>query len=200
MPPLILGSASARRHQILQMLGVDHEQITSSYNEDSFVWQSDYHASIIELAKAKAEPLACDYPKRTIVSADTIVVIDGRRLGKPKNGEMATEYLQLLQGRYHEVLTAICVYHEGHFSQALDITRVKMTPLQPAQILQYIQTPVPYDKAGGYAIQGIGGLLVEQIEGCFYNVMGLPVLPLMRLLQPTGYDLWQSACSSSHTY
>lgn len=101
-----------------------------------------------------------------------------------------------LQGTTHEVLTAICVHYKGAFRIDYATTLVKMHPLTEEQIELYIQTPFPYDKAGGYTIQGMGCLLVERIDGCYYNVLGLPVALVAKLLKPIGFDLWSVACSS----
>lgn len=131
----------------------------------------------ISLDKLKAAPPAP--PGVPMVAADTIVVIDGKILGKPADAEQAFGMLSLLQGRWHAVHSGLALGLDGDVRVGAETSRVKMAPMDPAVIRWYIATGEPMDKAGAYALQGIGGLFVERVEGSCSNVVGLP-LPLLR--------------------
>ncbi len=140
------------------------------------------------LALAKAEAIAPHYPDALIISADTIVVLDGQLLGKPTDAEDARRLLRMLSGRTHTVITALCLLlrQEGQtVRQVLDAPRSRVTfrNLSDEWIEWYIQTGEPFDKAGAYGIQEYGALLVEKIQGCYFNVVGLPLATLARHLE-----------------
>jgi len=126
-----------------------------------------------------------------IIAADTIVVLDDIILGKPTNKEEAYQFLTQLSGRAHQVMTAVCVKNlaTGFCDVRVETTLVYFRDLKPEEINAYISTNEPYDKAGGYAIQGRGALLVKRIEGCYFNVVGLPLTTLSEMLKDQGVDL-----------
>lgn len=191
---LILGSASSRRCDLLKQLGLSFEQIASGYDEESFQWPQSVEKGVQLLAIAKANTLACRFPNRAILTADTMVICNNRLLGKPKDRAQAKEFLTLLSRHEHEVFTGVCVSLGKNQWAGTERTLVKIRALSHEQIEQYIQTPLPYDKAGGYAIQQAqGGLLVESIRGCYYNVVGLPLNLVANLLQHVGINLWSIA-------
>lgn len=136
------------------------------------------------LARAKASSV----PGQLVLGADTIVVIGGEVLGKPVDEADALRMLQLLQGRTHEVVTAVALKAGDQLHEAVDVTRVKFRPLSERFIRDYIATGEPMDKAGAYGIQGFGAVLVDKVDGDFYNVMGLPIRLVLELLRRAGME------------
>lgn len=187
---LILGSQSPRRVEILKFFSLPFEQVSSHFDEDAVPYLGDpgKHASL--LAEGKAKALAKLYPEAVILTADTVVSLEGKLFGKPENELKAFESLRELAGKWHSVYTAVVVFKEGKFLQGVEETKVLMNPLTDEQIRQYLKALHWADKAGGYAIQLAGSLLVRGIQGCYYNVMGLPINTLAELLKKIGIDLW----------
>ena len=145
-------------------------------------------AYVLRLAKEKAT--AQTAPGELVLAADTVVVVDGELLGKPKDPEDARRMLRSLSDRDHEVLTGIALEEPGKGSASdVDETRVRMAPLTDEEIAWYVDTGEPMDKAGAYAIQGLGSLFVEAVDGNHSNVVGLPVPATYRLFAKLGYDL-----------
>lgn len=181
---LILASASPRRAELLQKIGVSFEVIPSKVRE-VIVQPTDPLEYVLKIAEEKAKYVAKMVKEGVVLGADTIVILDKTVLGKPKGDEGAFQILKSLEGRWHEVVTALFLIRvpEGRKVSGWEVTRVKFRPLFPEEIEAYIKTGEPFDKAGGYGIQGYGALLVERIEGCFYNVMGLPLVKLIKLLK-----------------
>ncbi len=184
---LILASESPRRYELLMQLGLDFEVIPSRVFED-FVQAESPRDHVIRLAKAKARGVASTYPDCWVVAADTIVYINGSILGKPKGREEAVEMLRYLSGQEHRVLTGFSVCHleKRESDQEAVQTAVRMKPLTPAEIDWYVHTGEPFDKAGGYAIQGIGSFMIESIQGSYTNVVGLPLCELIQMLTRLG--------------
>jgi septum formation protein len=189
--PLILASASPRRLEILRYFKLPFEKIPHSFDERSVPWEGSAHAYAQRLSTEKAKNVAMSHPSRAILAADTIVVIDGELLTKPKDKGEAKRMLQRLSGNWHEVITSLALFYNGKTVSRSDETRVLMQPLTEAQIETYLHLNVWSDKVGGYAIQGAGSILVQRIEGCYYNVIGLPIGPLTTMLTDIGIDLWQ---------
>jgi nucleoside triphosphate pyrophosphatase len=184
---LILASQSPRRYELLKQMGLDIEVVPSRVIED-FVQAESPREHVIRLAEAKARDVAGKYPDRWVVAADTIVCINGSILGKPKCPEEALEMLRRLSGQEHRVLTGFSVCHlekEKNDKEAVE-TIVRMKPLTSAEIEWYTQTGEPFDKAGGYAIQGIGSFMIESIRGSYTNVVGLPLCELIQMLHRLG--------------
>lgn len=185
---LILASASPRRQQLLALLGVDFTVKPSPIDEKTLVLSGSPARQVMDSARAKAEAVALTEKDSWILAADTIVCIDGQILGKPDHREEGRRMLGLLAGRSHQVFTGICLFHQGKSCPppAYEETRVWMAPLSREQIEAYLDSGEPMDKAGAYGIQGFGGSLIPRIEGCYFNVMGLPLYRTAQLLAQAG--------------
>lgn len=176
---LILASASPRRAEILRMAGIDFLVRPAAVDERRLDGEcaADY---VQRLARAKALAIDCAEP---IVAADTTVVVDHHILEKPADARDAARMLQLLSGRNHQVLTGVCLRLPTCLRLACEVTTVHFQPLTPDDIASYVATGEPMDKAGAYAIQGLASRFVDRIEGCYFNVVGLPVARLWRMLR-----------------
>ncbi len=187
---IVLASASPRRKEILQMLGV-RDLIVLPAAGAEIVPEDVGPGKAVELisaAKAMETAGRCG-PDDLVIAADTVVYADGSILGKPSSPEDAARMLQLLSGRSHQVYTGITVGRNGRFVSEHEVSCVFFRELTREDILGYIATGEPMDKAGAYGAQGIGALLVERIEGDFFNVMGLPVCRLGKMLKEQGVNL-----------
>lgn len=189
-PPLLLGSGSPRRAEILSFFHLPFEVIPSLFDEESIPYQQDPALYVQELARAKAFDLMVRHRERSILCADTAVFIDDQVLNKPQTSAEAEAMLKLLSGRWHTVVTGVAIRRGTMESYGTQSTRLLFKSLSSEQIHLYQKGLHTLDKAGGYAIQGAGSLVVEKIEGCFYNVMGLPLTLTCQLLQDLGIDLW----------
>ena len=188
---LILASASPRRKEILETLGAKNMKILPARGEEAPCEGLSPEETVKALAKAKAEEVsALAEAGDTVIAADTIVCLDGKKLGKPHSEAEAAEMLCALSGRTHEVFTGIAVHHGGNIHLACERTAVRFKSLTDAEIAAYIATGEPMDKAGAYGIQGRAGLFVEGIEGDYFNVVGLPVCTLGKLLSSLGVEAW----------
>ena len=186
----ILASASPRRREILEMLGVKDLIILPAFGEEVLPANAGPGETVEILSAAKARETAGKCSEDDlIVAADTIVYADGAILGKPASEEEAAAMLELLSGKMHEVYTGITVRKGSHSVSEHEVSRVFFRKLDPEEIRGYIATGEPMDKAGAYGIQGIGALLIERIEGDFFNVVGLPVCRLGKMLKEQGVDL-----------
>jgi septum formation protein len=179
---LILASRSPRRAAILQQLGIPFEVRVSQVQEENF--QGTLAQRVERLALAKAQAVAKEQ-EGLILGADTLVSLDDKILGKPQDAEHAARMLSLLSGRVHQVMTGLALV-EGRELCGHQLTHVKMRKLSVGEIERYVATGEPLDKAGAYGIQGRGAALVEEIAGCYYNVVGLPVALLLRQLASFG--------------
>ena len=179
---LILASSSPRRREMLQNLNLDFKIISSDIDEN--IDKSNPKIFAMSLAFQKAFDVASKNSCDIVIAADTIVVKDNEILGKPNDREDAFEMLKKLSGQYHEVITGICILNIKENKKIVDyeITRVKMKNFSESKITRYINTNEPMDKAGSYGIQGFGCLLVDKIEGDFFNVVGLPLGKLDHIL------------------
>ena len=184
---LILASKSPRRYELLKQVGLDFEVVLSRVIED-FVGTETPQDHVIRLAEAKVQDVAYRYPDRWVIAADTIVYIDGSILGKPKNREEAKGMLDRLNGQEHWVMTGFSVCHleKGKSDKEAVQTSVKVKALTSAEMDWYVRTGEPFDKAGGYAIQGIGSFIIESIRGSYSNVVGLPLCELLQMLNRLG--------------
>lgn len=178
---LILASQSPRRRELLRNAGYDFEIRNVEVPERRLPRESA-EAYVERLATGKAQAAKPSLGE-VAIGADTVVVVDGQVLEKPLDRSDASRMLALLSGRRHRVLTGICVY-DGHRTLAeVESTWVEFDPMQPGEIEEYVASGEPMDKAGAYAIQGRASRYVAGIEGCYFNVVGLPVRRLSRLLQ-----------------
>jgi septum formation protein len=183
--PLILASGSPRRRQLLEMLRVPFRVIVPDVDEGVRVGERP-HAYVTRVARAKAEAVATRAPGEVILAADTTVVLDGEIFGKPDSPPDAVAMLLRLQGRTHEVMTAVAVARDADIAEALDVSHVTLRPADRSTLEAYVATGEPLDKAGAYAIQGLGAPLIDRVEGDFFGVMGLPVRLALDLLARFG--------------
>lgn len=190
MKSLILGSNSPRRKEILNFFSLPFEQIKSDFDESTVVFNSNPSLFAQETALRKAHILSKKFPDRVILTADTIVYRNGKIFQKPENLKEAFEMLKELSGKEHKVFTGVCVAKKNDFFSEVEESRVFFHDLTDSQIREYHHHFNPLDKAGGYAIQKGGNLIVKRIEGCYYNIMGLPINTVRRLLLQAGIDLW----------
>ena len=184
---LILASQSPRRKYLLNQAGLQFKVIPSQVDE-STVPMTSPESYVKLLAEQKAQDIARKYPDNYVIGADTIVLMDGTILGKPKSRDEARQMLTRLSGKTHQVLTGFAVYcTAGSYSYSDTVkTDVRFKNLAPEEIEWYIHTPEPFDKAGAYAIQGLGTILVKSINGSYTNVVGLPVCEVIELLLEQG--------------
>jgi len=184
---LILASKSPRRYELLKQVGLEFDVIPSRVEED-FVKGESPRKHVLRLAEAKALDVGNQHPDRWVVAADTIVYVDHSILGKPKNREEAKKMLRRLSGKEHRVLTGFSVHHleRGKGDRQAVQTAVKVKKLAQPEMDCYVKTGEPYDKAGAYAIQGMGSFMIESIKGSYTNVVGLPVCELIRMLSRLG--------------
>jgi septum formation protein len=183
----VLASGSPRRSDILSMLGIDHVVFKPEVHEDT---PPGNPADVVrELSERKAKAAASALDAELVLSADTIVVLAGEVMGKPASEEEAREMLGRLSGRWHLVYTGLTllVPETGRTVSGDEVTSVKFKSLEPEELQRYVGTGEPLDKAGAYGIQGMGSTLVERVEGCYYNVVGLPVARLLSMLGDLGY-------------
>jgi len=180
---LVLGSASPRRRELLTGLSVEFEVDPSEAVERRAQIGEEPSNYALSLALAKANEVAARRPDAVVLSADTIVVLGTIILGKPASETDACEMLSLLCGRTHQVITAVVAQDANKQFRGLVSTEVTMAPAHNDQLRAYIASGEPMDKAGAYAIQGLGGALVASISGCYTNVVGLPLCLTSRLLQ-----------------
>jgi septum formation protein len=186
-PLLILASKSPRRRYLLKQAGLSFTVIPSRFDERA-VELSSPENYVKLLAEAKANQVADDYPESWVVGADTIVMINGTLLGKPGSRSEARRMLKRLSGETHQVFTGYCICCKAvkrSFSEVIK-SDVTFKNLSDAEIEWYIRTEEPFDKAGAYAIQGLGTFLVKSINGSYTNVVGLPVCEVVEFLIKEG--------------
>ena len=172
----ILASASPRRSELLNNIGLKFKVMVSHVEEDE-IRPDNLNNGLINNARKKGEAVAESNKDAVVISADTIVVLDHHIMGKPVDENDACEMLKKLSGRTHEVMTAfglICREHNKSYFETIT-TKVKFRSLNSNEISAYVETNEPMDKAGAYAIQGKGSILVDSIEGCYFNVVGFPI-------------------------
>lgn len=187
---LILASASPRRAEILRGAGIPFSVISSAVDETPFPSESPFD-HVQRLASAKAELVAARAVGPAIViAADTVVTLEGQIIGKPRSTDDARHTLEQLSSRTHSVLTGVALIRlpDGARRNFVETTNVHFSPLSPEEITRYLDTDEPYDKAGSYAIQGRAGRYVQRIEGCYFNVVGLPLARLSTELAELGWS------------
>jgi septum formation protein len=192
-PPLIcLASASPRRRELLAQIGVPFRVAGAPVDESRLEGEPprDY---VMRLARAKALAGRAVDASLPVLAADTTVVIEGALLGKPANQQEAQRMLSRLSGRVHEVLTAVALADSQGVALQLSASQVRFREITEAECTAYWHTGEPCDKAGGYAIQGLGAVFVEWLQGSYSGVMGLPLFETARLLQAAGIGYWHRA-------
>ncbi|MEY4589931.1 MAG: hypothetical protein RL497_2007 [Pseudomonadota bacterium] len=191
MPPhLILASASPRRAELLRQIGVCFEVRTADVPE---VYQPGEHpqAYVSRLSLDKANKLAAS-TMLPVLGADTVVVCDGAVLEKPRDLAQGVAMLMTLGNRSHQVMTGVALVKDSRTQQIVVTTEVTFGPISPEQALAYWHTGEPCDKAGGYAIQGLGAVFVARMDGSYSNVVGLPVYETAQLLRAFAVPTWQA--------
>jgi septum formation protein len=178
---LVLASQSPRRSEILRQAGISFTIRTALVDESQLAGErpEDYVQRLAEM-KARAVPAT---PDEIVLGADTTVVVDGQMLGKPADTADARRMIAMLEGRRHSVMTGICLKRGAETVRACAVTDVWFAPMSAAEIDEYAAGGEPMDKAGGYAIQGLASKYVEKIEGCYFNVVGLPVALVYRFFK-----------------
>ena len=187
---VILASKSPRRVEILEKIVKEFEVVQSNFDENTIDFKGDVEKYVKDLSINKAIEVSKRLNEPSIViAADTVVFQNGKVLEKPKNEEDAFSMLSSLSGNTHKVYSGICLIntYDDTVVTDCDCTEVRFSELNPRQIRNYINSGEPMDKAGAYGIQGLGGAFVERIEGCYYNVMGLPLNKLYKALE--NYDM-----------
>lgn len=182
--PFVLGSSSPRRRRILEGLGLDFVTDAPRVDESVLAGESP-REHVLRLAEAKVRDVVSRHERGTMLAADTIVEIDGGILGKPADPADAQRMLRTIRGRWHDVWTGVAVARasDGALSLGHEMTRVLVRDLSDEEVDAYVACGEPLDKAGSYGIQDCGAAVVERVDGCFYNVVGLPVVRMLRILE-----------------
>ncbi|EKO1912830.1 Maf-like protein [Clostridium botulinum] len=193
MENIILASASQRRQELLKRILGNFQIIVSDFDEGSIPFKNNIPSYVMNLAEGKARSVSkkiMDQDNNLIIGCDTIVAFNNRILGKPKDKKDAFEMLQALNGNEHEVYSGLAILDVKSNKIIKDFvcTKVKFSKLSSVQIEKYINTGDPMDKAGAYGIQGKAGVFVENINGCYYNVVGLPLNKLNSMLMEMGVN------------
>ncbi|WP_078413922.1 Maf family protein [Priestia abyssalis] len=183
---LVLASGSPRRKQLLEQLHLSFTVHVSSVEEIFDANQSPYDI-VMSLALQKANDVAAHYPDAYVLGSDTVVVYDGNILGKPSDENEAVNMLQMLSGSTHEVVTGVAIVHKGKAISFYEKADVTFWELTKEEIMDYVKSGEPMDKAGSYGIQGLGASLVQKMEGDYYSVVGLPLSKTIRELKKAGY-------------
>jgi septum formation protein len=187
---LILASGSPRRAQILHDAGISFSVLSSAVDETIYPGETPQQL-VQRLADAKAELVAArSVGPAILIAADTVIALDGQILGKPRSTDEARRMLELFSGRTHSVITGVSLTRlpEMERRQFIETTLVTFAPLTRDEISRYLATEEPYDKAGAYAIQGRAGRYIPRIEGCYFNVVGLPLARLVAALRELGWS------------
>jgi septum formation protein len=187
---LILASASARRAEILRNAGITFTVLSSAVDETPIPGESP-QAMVKRLALAKAELVAARaLGPAIVIAADTTVVLEGEVLGKPRTSDDARHMLEKLSGRTHLVITGVAVIRlpDVERREFVETTHVHFAAVSPEEISNYLASGEPFDKAGSYAVQGLAGRFIPRIEGCYFNVVGLPLARLCRELGELGWS------------
>jgi septum formation protein len=190
-PRFVLASASPARAALLRQIGLRFEVMPSRIREDDIASESPVD-KVISLSRAKAQHVTRYFTDRVIIAADTVVVHDDVILGKPENEDAAGDMLRLLSGSWHQVVTGLTVVDAstGASASCHDATQVRMRQLTPEAISAYVRSGEPLGKAGAYAIQGSGGIFIESIKGCYFNVVGLPLAKLVNIFYDIGINIY----------
>lgn len=197
-PQLVLASASPRRQDLLRQVGLSFVVRPATIDEDAVARRlpagSGPAAIAMLTAQAKAEAVAADpaHAAAVVLGADTVVALGDEVFGKPADADEAVDMLRRLSGRTHTVYTGVCLVQAAarKLAVAAEATGVTMHTLTDKQIRAYVSSGEPLDKAGAYGIQGLGAVLVERIEGCYFNVVGLPLPRLCRMLEDFSISVW----------
>lgn len=191
MGSIVLASASPRRAELLRQMGLSFRVRPADIDETPEA--GELPAAYVErLARGKALTVQASEPNAIVIGSDTSVVLAGRILGKPDSAEEAMDLLRALSGSTHQVMTAVAVASGNVCESRISITEVRFRPLSDVEIEAYVTTGEPMDKAGGYGIQGKGGIFVEQLRGSYSAVVGLPLQETAELLAGAGCPVWET--------
>ena len=179
---LILASGSPRRRELMALIAPDYTVITSDVDESKIAADTPAHLAQA-LATAKARAVAASHPEDVVCGFDTVVECNGKVFGKPRDEADALRMLRALSGCTHKVHTGVCICRGSRAAATVETTLVHFSPIDEEDLLAYVRTPEPYDKAGAYAIQGHAALWCAGIAGCYHNIMGLPVHRTAQLLR-----------------
>lgn len=192
---IILASKSPRRREILENLGVKFDIVTSDADENSDI--SDPCDLVEELAFRKAMAVFANLKDKNeiddntlVIGCDTVVCCDNEILGKPKSHDDAFRMIKMLEGRSHNVISGVTIIYNGKTLVRHEVTKVFFDSMTDEQIESYVSGDEPYDKAGGYAVQGIASRFIGRLEGCYFNVVGLPVNLLCRMTESLNIDMF----------
>lgn len=186
MLDLILASSSPRRSALLKQIKIPFRVVESSYREPCVKGEQE----VENIALAKAANVSPSFPESIVLGADTEVFCEGKALGKPSDGQDARRMLQFLSGKTHKVITAVALVQGEKKEVAREETMVTMRKIHPGEIEAYVHSGEAMGKAGSYAIQEKGAVFVEKIEGCYFNVVGLPLVLLTKMLQDFSFSVW----------
>ncbi len=196
---IILASQSPRRRELLERMGITDFEVIPARGEEIAIRAFGPDQLVEELSRRKCAEVAAGRPEDLVIAADTMVAVNNRVLGKPRTEDDAARMLATLSGRLHFVYTGVTVARGERMLTQHEMTSVRFRTLTQADIIRYIATGEPMDKAGAYGIQGYGSVLVEGISGDYYNVMGLPVCRLARMLVRFGVDPLALAAEKERT-
>ncbi|KPP99789.1 nucleoside triphosphate pyrophosphatase [Marinobacter sp. HL-58] len=191
MASIVLASASPRRAELLRQIGLSFRVCAADIDETPAAGESARHY-VERLARGKALAVQAAEPGAIVIGSDTSVVLDGRILGKPADRQDAADMLRQLSGASHEVMTAVAIAHKNACDSLVAVTDVRFRWLSDEEIDAYVATGEPMDKAGGYGIQGRGGIFVEELRGSYSAVVGLPLRETAELLADAGYPVWET--------
>ena len=185
---IILASQSPRRRELLAKLGLPFT-VQAVRADETMDPGLDPRQEVARVSRVKAMAAQAG-PEDVVIAADTIVVCQGRILGKPRDKAQAADMLAMLSGRDHQVMTGYTLRRGSQVITGTEVSHIFFRPLDPAEIRAYVETGEPMDKAGAYGIQGMGALFIPQLEGDYYNVVGLPICLLGEMLSRRGLDIW----------
>jgi septum formation protein len=185
---MLLSSGSPRRKELLSLLGIPFQIVVPNIPEVLLPGETP-RSFCLRVSREKAVLVAQKYPDALVIGADTIVVIDGTILGKPRDQSEAYDFLILLQDKIHNVLTGYTIVSGTRSLSKVVKTKVRFRAMTAKEVSWYVSTGEPMDKAGAYAVQGIGSLFIKEIHGCYTNVIGLPLSPLYKDLIKFGIKL-----------
>lgn len=188
--PLILASASPRRRELLTQAGFTFDVVPADVNEDPLA-SEDPRTYVVRLARDKAEAVygQLRVPEAIVIGADTTVTVDGHILAKPEDAGDAARMLRKLSGRTHQVITGVAIASATGTEAAAEVTSVEFVALSDEEIAAYVATGEPMDKAGAYGIQGYAARWIPRVEGCYFNVVGLPLARIASMLKAVDFAI-----------
>lgn len=190
MKDIVLASASKRRSRILSECGIEHKVVVS-YAEESADTGKEVHRIVVDNAAKKAETVALDVPRSIVIGSDTLVAHGNDILGKPKDEAVAQEMLKKFSGSNVEVYTGLCVIdaETGKKASGYDKSGLIVASLKEEEVEKFFRLLGPYDKAGGFSIEGVGSLIFDNITGSYFNILGLPMIKLRELFMEIDIDI-----------